>query len=543
VNIKSKGKVNAVLLSGVAMFRRITKFIFISLAIIVGVLAVLINALLVYSNVRGSQFVNEQLVFENRLAIPPLLEPHVMNNEKVFNLALQEGKTEFFKGVQTKTLGFNGSYLGPTIRVNTGDKVRIQVANDMDETSTVHWHGMHLPAAMDGGPHQIIRAGKTWEPRWTITNEAATLWYHPHLLGKTGEQVYRGLAGLFIIEDGNIDELGVPKEYGVDDIPLIVQDRLFDQTGQLVYRSENEAITVDGGMLGNTILVNGTYAPYLPVPAKLIRLRILNASNARRFNYGFSEDQVFFQIASDGGFLESPVELQRLILAPGERAEIVLDMTGKTEPVTLMSYEINEAEFTLLNAFENVMGESKDENQIFKIVELRPQGSSGGVEATTVSLPEKLNTILQWNEADAAKTRTFMLGNNTINGKWMDHGRIDEIIGKGNLEIWEITNPSISYHPFHIHGTQFQILDRNGQQPPANERGWKDTVTVNQDETVRVLVRFNDYSDPHFPYMFHCHILEHEDMGMMGQFVVVDDPSQEVKIHSLLLEMPETHTE
>jgi len=525
------------------MLRRIAKFIFISLVTIVGVFAVLISALFVYGNIKESQFVNEQLVFENRLAIPPLLEPQVMNDEKVFHLTSREGETEFFKGVLTETLGFNGNYLGPTIRVNSGDKVRIYVTNDLDEATTVHWHGMHLPAAMDGGPHQIVEAGQTWEPRWTITNEAATLWYHPHLLGKTGEQVYRGLAGLFIIEDENSDELGVPKEYGVDDIPLIVQDRLFDQIGQLVYRHENEAITVDGGMLADTILVNGTYAPYLEVPAKLIRLRILNASNARRFDFAFSENQRFFQIASDGGFLESPVELQRLILSPGERAEIVVDLTGKTKPVTLMSYEINEAEFGLLDAFENVTGEAKDENQRFKLIELRPQESLRIAQTSTDSLPEKLNTILGWKESQVTKTRTFILGNNTINGKWMEHRRVDEIIRKGDLEIWEITNPSISYHPFHIHGTQFQILDRNGQQPPAHERGWKDTVAVNQDETVRVLVRFNDYSDPHFPYMFHCHILEHEDMGMMGQFVVVDDPSQEVKIHSPLLETPETHTE
>jgi FtsP/CotA-like multicopper oxidase with cupredoxin domain len=362
-------------------------------------------------------------------------------------------------------------------------------------------------------------------------------------MGKTGEQVYRGLAGLFIIEDENSDGLGIPKEYGVDDIPLVVQDRLFDEKGQLVYRHENEAFTVDGGMLGHTILVNGTHAPYLPVPAKLIRLRILNASNARRFNFGFSENQTFYQIASDGGFLESPVEHERLLLAPGERAEIVIDLTGKTEPVTLMSYEINESEIALLNAVENVMGEAKDENQIFKILELRPQESLGTAEIESNSLPEKLNTILRWDESDSIRTRIFIFGNNTINGKWMDHTRVDEIIRKGDLEIWELTNPSITYHPFHIHGTQFQILDRNGKQSAAHEDGWKDTVTVNQDETVRLLVRFTDFSDPHLPYMFHCHILEHEDMGMMGQLVVVDDLSQEVEIHSPILEMADTHTE
>ncbi|HEX6033769.1 MAG TPA: multicopper oxidase domain-containing protein, partial [Anaerolineales bacterium] len=150
------------------------------------------------ANAGTEQFINKHLVLENPLFIPPLLEPRIENGEKVFDLAVQEGETEFFQGRLTQTMGFNGTYLGPTLRARTGDNVRLSVTNNLAEPTTAHWHGMHLPAAMDGGPHQMIQPGEIWQPHWTIGNEAATLWYHPHLMGKTGEQVYRGLAGFFL---------------------------------------------------------------------------------------------------------------------------------------------------------------------------------------------------------------------------------------------------------------------------------------------------------------------------------------------------------
>lgn len=482
-------------------------------------------------------FVNEQLVMENPLFIPGQLEPRLENGEKVFDLAVQEGETEFFQGKRTETLGFNGSYLGPTIRASTGDRVRLNVTNDLSEMTTVHWHGMHLPAAMDGGPHQVIKPGEMWQPHWTIGNEAATLWYHPHLMGKTGEHVYRGLAGVFIIDDENSDSLAIPKTYGVDDIPLVVQDRLFDNNDQLVYNHDHEEKIITAGMLGDTILVNGTHAPYLEVPAKLIRLRLLNGSNARRYNFGFSDDRVFYQIATDGGLLEAPVERSRLLLAPGERAEILVGLSNTSEPVTLISYAFSDSESAVENLVLQTLTGGNDENQQFKILELRPQ--AGNFEAQEI--PDRLNTVERFDEADAVKTREFILEAFTINSKLMDHTRIDEVVKKGDTEIWELTNNSPTYHPFHIHGVQFLVLDRDGKEPPTYEQGWKDTVIVHREETVRVILQFKAYSDPNLPYMFHCHILEHEDMGMMGQFVVVDDLSDEVYIQSPLVSSIEAH--
>ncbi len=462
--------------------------------------------------------VNQDLSFQNRLRIPALLLPRAENGEKVFELAAQPGESAFFPGLRTRTLGFNGSYLGPTLRLRAGDRVRLRVGNQLDEPITVHWHGMHLPAAMDGGPHQVIEPGQTWQPYWTVENEASTLWYHSHLMGKTGGQVYRGLAGLIIVDDRNADALGLPHDYGVDDLPLVVQDRKFDDRGQLVYEPENRDALGPTGMLGDTILVNGTFAPYAEAPAKLLRFRLLNASNARRYNFGFEDNRAFFQVATDGGFLESPVARTRLILAPGERAEIVVDLTGDRRPLTLISDAVHER-IRLLRFMRNLLGANRDENQVFKILELRPQPTA----PKSPPLPQRLNSIEKLNAPMASRTRKFVLdpGSRTINRKRMDLTRVDEIARPGEVEIWQIRNLSGTYHPFHIHGVQFQILTRDGRAPEQYERGWKDTVLIPNAETVRVIMRLPEFSDPRLPYMYHCHILEHEDMGMMGQYLVV----------------------
>jgi bilirubin oxidase len=481
----------------------------------------------------NTEFVNAHLFPQNPLMVPPQLEPHMENGEKVFNLTVQQGEVEFFQGKQTKTSGYNGNYLGPTIRARTGDRVRLNITNHLGETTTVHWHGMELPAAMDGGPHQVIGPGETWQPYWTITNEASTLWYHPHVIGKTSEQVYRGLAGFFILDDENSDTLPLPKEYGVDDIPLVVQDKLFDSNGRFVFPREHKLITA--GLLGDTILVNGTYAPYVEVPTKLVRLRLLNGSAARRYNFGFSDDRVFYQIATDGGLLEAPVERTRLLLAPGERAEILVDLSNTKEPIMLTSYAFADSENALQNEIQEGLTGGTDEGQQFRILELRPKTGTFAAE----QVPNVLNTIERFDENQAMQTRRFVLEAFTINGKRMDHERIDEVVRKGDTEIWELSNNSPIYHPFHIHGVQFLVLDRNGIETPAYEQGWKDTVIVTPQESVRLIMRFQEYYDPSLPYMFHCHILTHEDMGMMGQFVVVDNPSDQAQIQSPLTETRE----
>ncbi len=510
------------------------------------VIAAVVLAALYLLPAEPVRFVNEGVAFANPLRIPPLATPRIENGEKIFDLAVAAGATEFVVGRPTQTLGFNGSVLGPTLRATKGDRVRIDVVNRLGETTTVHWHGMHLPPVMDGGPHQAIAPGATWQPHWTVINEAATLWYHPHTLHKTGEQVYRGLAGLFLIDDENSATLGLPAAYGVDDIPLIVQDRRFDAAGALVYDDGHDETSAPGlfdnppGMLGDTILVNGTLGPYLDVPASLVRFRILNGSNARRYDFGFADDRAFVQIASDGGFLDHPVERTRLLLAPGERAEILVDFAKEAGPVVLMSYAVTDKVSAVTALLQRLLAPGNDENQQFRIVEFRPRPAT----APSGRIPETLNAIARLDPDKAARTRLFTLEftGRTINGKAMDHARIDEVVRRGDIELWDIRNDSIQYHPFHVHGVQFAVVSRNGQPPPPYERGWKDTVIVSPEETVGLVMRFADYADPTLPYMFHCHILEHEDMGMMGQFVVVDDVGATPRLDSPLVAAPVKHS-
>ncbi len=508
------------------MKRRLLRILYWTLGVLAGLIVSIIVTAFVVVWTERVDYPNAGIAFANPLAIPPLLEPTREGNAKVFDLTVQSGATEFQPGVPAATIGFNGAYLGPTIRAARGDDVRIRVRNTLGEPVTVHWHGMDLPAGMDGGPHQLVAAGAAWEPHWTVRNQAATLWYHSHMAGKTGEQVYRGLAGFFLVDDANPAALALPHAYGTDDIPLVVQDRRFDVSGQLVYRHEGFGGGLfHGGMMGDTILVNGTLAPYLTVPATLVRLRILNGSNARRYNFTFADGRPFQQIASDGGLLPAPVERTSLFLAAAERAEIVVDLSDAPQGLKFLSLPFTDPMDPISNLTQVIFFGANDENQQFEILELRTTPAASPVPP----LPAVLNDIPRMAATDAVREREFVLDTeaDSINGLAHDHMRIDQVVKRGDTEIWLVRNFTSMYHPFHIHGIQFQVLDRNGQPPPAWEMGWKDTVNVGSTETVRLIMTFDAFADPHAPYMFHCHILEHEDMGMMGQFVVVDDLDDE----------------
>jgi suppressor of ftsI len=457
-----------------------------------------------------------KLEFDNRLKIPPLLEPRADDaGRKVFDLELQQGMSELLPGKRTETWGAHGTYLAPTLRAARGDEVRVNVGNYLsDETTTIHWHGMHLPARADGGPHQMIEPGETWSPDWTIDQPAATLWYHPHLHPKTEDQVYRGIAGMFILDDPEAAELSLPDDYGVDDVPLIIQDKKFEDDGSLDFSKRPISPT---GLLGDEILVNGTHDPYLEVRSELVRLRLLNASNARVYNVGFADDRPFELIATDGGLLDAPERLERVQLSPGERAEIVTEF----EP----------GERVVLRSFEPALGTNfwdgrfSGADDSFDLLEIRAVDDL----APSPELPELLVAQLPVDAGEARRVRRFELsGQGSINGREMDMTRIDQTVEVGTSEIWEVENRSGTPHNFHIHDVRFRVLDYAGEDPPKHLRGLKDTVYIPPNETVRLLTEFNDYSDPRLPYMFHCHVLQHEDRGMMGQFAVLE-PGQEAQ--------------
>ena len=468
-------------------------------------------------------------LFPNVLKIPPLLQPVQSGDRKVFDLIAASGKSEFFEGILTPTIGFNGNYLGPTIRVRRGDHITMRVKNALPYPTTVHSHGLHIPARFDGGPHQIIKPGSVWEPSFEINQKASLCWYHSHLMGKTGEQVLRGLAGLFLIEDDESGALGLPVDYGVDDIPLVIQDRRFQRDGGFDYLSSMHDVMA--GYKGDVILVNGTVAPHVDLRRQRTRLRILNGSNSRIYTIGRDDGADLVIIGSDGSLLEQSVRQRRVRLGPAERAELLIDMQPDQQ-VRLMSYP------DVVNGRQTgagmMMGGMAGNRETLPIVELR----AAKLETSDRSIPTKLIQVPGWSAASAARTRTFTLdmpmmgmggmmgrgamgGSMGINGRPMSMDRIDFEVPLGSTEIWEIRNTSPFSHPFHIHGIQFRVLDRDGAPPLPQELGLKDTVLVDPGSVVRIVTKFSDYTDSKQPYMYHCHILEHEDAGMMGQFTVV----------------------
>jgi FtsP/CotA-like multicopper oxidase with cupredoxin domain len=374
---------------------------------------------------------------------------------------------------------------------------------------------------MDGGPHQLVAPGSTWSPEWTVRQPAGTLWYHAHPHGSTADHVYRGVAGMIIVDDPGADALGLPDEYGVDDIPVIVQDKTFDAAGQLVFDQEGSPSST--GFLGDTVMVNGTVAPYLDVTTSQVRLRLMNASTARIYRFGFSDDRSFDLIGTDGGLLTAPVRLDRIQLSPGERADIVVAVTPG-ETVDLRNYSPD-------------FGDRVGPNPRFgagdyQVLQLR----AAGTLAASQPVPAALSSFARMPESAAERTRTFTISGQIINRRPADMGRIDESVPQGATEIWVLRNRDPQPHNFHVHTVQFQVLDIDGEPPPPELAGWKDTVYLPPGSEVRIIATFPDYADPTWPYMYHCHLLWHEDTGLMGQFVVLapgqtaippDDPYHE----------------
>ena len=455
-------------------------------------------------NTMGNMMTNEQNIelknisqSEQPLLIPPLLEPDSENDENIsYNITAKEGEFQIKEGKKTKTLGYNGDFLGPVIRMKQGQKVTLTTTNQLESKTSFHWHGLKIPSEVDGGPHQVIEPGEKKVISFTVDQDASTLWFHPHPEGETASQVYRGLAGLMYIDDENSDSLNLPNNYGKDDIPLIVQDKSFDSDNQIDYGRD----FYSDGTQGVTLLVNGTINPYIEVNSSWMRYRIISGSNSRNFTFSLKDNQPFYQIASDGGLLNSSTKLTSLTLSPGERAEILVDTSDYKNGDTLK---------LLAN------------NTVALMMKINKNKSN-----TTFEPSKKLNSIKDIDTENLDKLdrqKIDLKGMShmvSINNKQFDADRIDLYKRVNTQEVWEVNNISGMMggmiHPFHIHGVQFQIISRNGQLPQANERGWKDTVVVNPEETVELLVEF----DHEGVFMYHCHILEHEEYGMMGQMEI-----------------------
>ncbi len=462
--------------------------------------------------------------------VPPLDDGELVGGVRVFRLRLRSGSVEWVSGFPTATHGVNGAFLGPALRFRRGERVRLEVTNELGETTTLHWHGVQLPAASDGGPYQTIAAAATWVTEFDVVQPAMTAWYHPHLMERTARHVYMGIAGVILIED---DAQGVvlPSTYGVDDLPLVIQDRRLAADGTHPYSPGHVPSMHDqmAGLRGETMLVNGIRQLRGVVPRGLVRLRMLNGSNARAYNLGFTDGRSFVQVAGDGGLLAAPVTTTRVLLAPGERAELLVDFGDDPEggAVALASFsgEVFAQLYTgtMGGAVADALDRTTFELMTFEV---------GAAPAAPLSPPSTLPPVIRMTADQAVRTRSIVLDMTgpsvTINGARMTSlgasvpAAINFQIPNGSVERWDVSNNSFMVHPLHIHNRHFQILDIDGQPPPVQLAGWKDTVLVAPGQVVRLMLRFEGITDAAFPYMFHCHILEHEDMGMMGQFYIVD---------------------
>ncbi len=415
------------------------------------------------------------------LRFPPSASPY--NN---FSLTAAPGTADLGGGNYSSVLAYNGYFPGPTFRANKGDAVNIQFTNGLSEATSVHWHGMIVPTLADGQPQNLIAPGASYLYSFPIIQRACLNWYHPHPHMETGKQVVLGLAGAFIVNDGEEAALGLPS--GAYEVPLIVRDVNYDSAGNIVYNPTSS------GYLAKNPMVNGTRDPYLNVDTAVYRCRVLNGASARLFKLVLSNNAPFTLIGNDGGLLETAVQVSQIEFSPGERLDLLVDFRKLAVGTTVMLQDLNSG---------------------WNLLEFRVTRQV----ADSYVFPTALSTITKLS--NPVTTRLFSFdGMTRINGKEYDLNRIDFRVPFGQTELWRFTTNGNAPHPVHIHGASFQVQSRTGGRGKLFpwESGWKDTVLLNDRETVDILIRFDGYRGR---YLIHCHKLEHEDQGMMSNFEVV----------------------
>jgi FtsP/CotA-like multicopper oxidase with cupredoxin domain len=445
--------------------------------------------------------------FSQKLKIPPELN-FSKQNKLVFTA--QESKVNLFSNMKTEVLSFQGDLPNPTIRINKGDTFDLDFINKLPDPTIIHWHGLIVPEEMDGHPKDVISTNARKHYQYPVTQHASTYWYHTHPHGRTGEEIYHGLSGLYIVDDKEEDSLDLPK--GEFEIPLMIQDRRFDKKGQLLYKDPNFPAD-NNGVIGDVILVNATPLPFHKVKTGKYRLRILNASSVRTYRLAFDTIERFLLIGTDTGLLEEPISVESVVLSVAERVDIIVDFKEKDigDKVILKTLGFQEGNNVGLHPNYPDFGAVMDIMQ-FHITEKFNDPRK---------IPKKLRNISRMKESEALKTRRITMevisgGIWTLDKKPYDIKRIDQKVKLGTTEIWEIKNSIHMAHPFHMHGVHFQILDRDGKVDFPTDRGFKDTVLVMPNETVRIIIHFT------MPglFIYHCHILEHEDHAMMANFLV-----------------------
>ena len=474
--------------------------------------------------------------FRVPLPIPSVLDPVSSDADAdYYEITQREAQAEILPGLSTMVWGYDGTFPGPTIEARSGRKIVVRQRNELPVPVVVHLHGGVTPPESDGYPTDLILpAGGSFDGHeghgdmpmgrvdhgvkeyvYPMDQPAATLWYHDHRADFTGPQVYRGLAGFHLIRDDVEDALPLPK--GEKDVPLMIADRAFAEDGSFLYPSLDSSLRNEpgvendflrAGVLADTILVNGAPWPSLEVSNTRYRFRILNASNARRYELELDPPpaggESFVQVGSDGGLLSAPVTHERIPVAPAERFDVVIDFS---------KYRVG-SEITL----KNRIGEGSTA-QVMRFHVVR-------TEKDDSTVPGRLAEVEKLDPDRVAETRRFRFERGDVRGHrgWVvdEEPFRPELISArpdlGDTEVWEVKGSGGGHHPIHLHLVHFQVLSRNGRDPRPQDAGWKDTVDLDSGEEARIIARFSGYKGK---YVFHCHNLEHEDMMMMANFEVV----------------------
>ncbi|MGW4891661.1 multicopper oxidase family protein [Kitasatospora sp. NPDC004240] len=472
--------------------------------------------------------------FGRPFVVPPVLAPVAADAAgDHYELVQKPVRLEILPGLPTEVWTYGGSFPGPTVVARAGRPVVVRHRNELPVPVTVHLHGGHTPADSDGYPMDLLHPVGTAVPAWSAQEarpahrehagrtgqvsvgertytypgqqRAATLWYHDHRMGFTGQVVWHGLAGFHLVHDEEEDALPLPR--GERDLPVMLADRSFAEDGSFRYPAadERQGVTEDylNGVLGDVILVNGTPWPALAVDRARYRLRLLNGANTRLFRLELDPQPpgggALVQIGSDGGLLEAPLAHDTLDLAPAERFDVVVDFARYPAGTRVR----------LMNRFGS---DRTTEVMCFDV--------SGRAVRDDSAVPARLSRFDRLDPGAVAATRTFAFRRSrrygwAINNLPYEPGRPLARPALGSTEIWRFTTDV--HHPVHVHLNHFQVLSRDGGDPGPYDAGWKDTVDLRPSETMEVLVRFTDHPGT---YMLHCHNLEHEDTAMMGDFVV-----------------------
>ena len=401
-------------------------------------------------------------------------------------------------GVPTEVFAYNGHVPGPTLEVSEGDHVIVHFRNDLPEPTTVHWHGIHLPFESDGSPFHPIKPGETHDYEFTVRpGTAGTYWYHPHPDHRTGFAIGKGLFGAIVVHATD-DPLPPMQEKLV-----ILSDNRFLHDGSLDFpdpASHHGGIDEENGREGPVLFVNGHVMPTVTIRSgETQRWRVVNASAGRIYRIALP-GYTFIQVGSDGGLLEAPREVKEILLTTGERVEVLVRGTGAPGSKTMLQ--------NLPYDRYAPQTRPQDWNTTLDLLTLE---TTNETPISPVTIPSTLRKIIPLDTTKVTAVRTVVFGQGMINGKLMDMARVDVSTKVGATEIWEIENVVGMDHPFHMHGFQFQVLDRDGVREAY--LAWKDMLNIPKHSTARIIVRYDDYPGK---WMFHCHILDHEDHGMMG---------------------------